>query len=388
MKGIKPVPTPARLRWREFRIQVLPWVVYAATVAAVATIWVQHVVPPQLVGQVDLVQAQVLSTQPGRLVDVAVDQFQTVRAGEPVARVITTDPAVLESTLAVIRAEVALLREQSDPVLTRERAQVDFERLRLDWLDQRAALAAARARLAFAQAEVSRLQSLEKAPEGIVSQSELDLAVSNRDALKAEVTEREALVAQIETSMQRFRVSDITRADQAKDDPLKAAIDLQESRLRQAEAQLAPLTLRAPIDGVVSALYRRTGENVTAGEPIMTITSPHSDRIVAYVVPPIRMVPQPGMPVEIVRRSGRRQSAQGRITHVGQYMEMVPQTLTGNAVGEPVLVGRDRLPGGVNGPITWGIPLEITLPPELGLRPGELVDLRWVSESPVLAASQ
>ncbi|RME94680.1 MAG: HlyD family efflux transporter periplasmic adaptor subunit [Verrucomicrobia bacterium] len=388
MKGVKPIPTPARLRWREFRIQALPWVVYAAAVAAVATIWVRYVVPPQMVGQVDLQQAQVLSTQAGRLVDVAVEPFQTVRAGEVVARVITTDPAVLESTLAVIRAEVALLREQSDPVLTRERAQVDFERLRLDWLEQRVALAAARARLAFAEAEAARLESLEESPEGIVSRSELELALSNREALAAEVREMEAMVARIETSMKKFQRADIERAGDSNEAGLRAALDLQESRLRQAEAELAPLVLRAPIDGVVSAVHRRSGENVTAGDPILTITSPRSDRIVAYVVPPIRLEPRPGMEVEVIRRSGRRESARARITHVGQYMEMLPQSLTGNAVGEPILVGRDRLPGGATGPITWGIPLEITLPPELGLRPGELVDLRWVPGSLEVASSQ
>jgi multidrug resistance efflux pump len=44
-----------------------------------------------------------------------------------------------------------------------------------------------------------------------------------------------------------------------------AAIAVQEAKLRLTEAELGPLLLRAPLDGVVAAIYHRSGEAVIAG---------------------------------------------------------------------------------------------------------------------------
>lgn len=378
MKGVKPVPTPARLRWREFRVQVVPWCVYAGAMALAAMIWVKHVTPPHLVGQVALDQAHLNTTQAGRLVNVSATRFQRVQSGEALAQVVIADPSVIEGTLAVIRAEVALLKDQDDPVLGRERAQVDFERLRLNWLDQRVSLATTRVRLRYAESDVVRLESLRKETSAIVSQDQLELAVNNRDALTAEIAEREALVAEVESSMKRFQVSNIASAGESNRDPLEATLDLQESRLRLAEAQLRPIALLAPMDGVVSGVFRRSGENVAAGDVILTITATESDRILAYIIPPTGQEPEIGTPVEVIRRSARREMALATVKRVGGFMEVVPANSLALSGGSEITVGKEASAG--SGPVQFGIPIELTLPPELRLRPGELVDLRWVPD--------
>ena len=118
MKGVKPIPTPARLRWREFRIRFAPWLVYASVLVASAWIWVHHVTPPQLVGEVEIVRAEVNSTRTGRLASLTVEQFQAVKAGEILGQGITPDPDVVHGKLAVIRAELALLRSHANPQTT------------------------------------------------------------------------------------------------------------------------------------------------------------------------------------------------------------------------------------------------------------------------------
>ncbi|MCP5516407.1 MAG: hypothetical protein H7A45_04015 [Verrucomicrobiales bacterium] len=378
MKGIEPIPSPARLRWREFRIRAVPWVVYLGAMAACVFIWVFHLAPPQLVGQVDIQQARINSTQPGRLATLRVARFDAVRTGDALAEVVVADPQVLESTLALIRAEVDLLRAQNDTVITRERAQVDYSRLRLESLDQRVQLASARARLQFAEAEAGRQEDLRRQPVAVVATSDYQRAANERDALQAEIDERTKLVAAIESDLAKFRAANPDHPDGDPAHILDAELALQESRIRLAEAELQPLTLTAPMDGVVSMIYCRAGENILAGELVLTITATQADRIHAFVMPPWRERPQVGMTLEVVRRSLRRETALAQVTHVGEHLDAVPANLLTlvNSRG----LGLDNLaPTDAGGqPVELGLPVLLTLPPELGLLPGEMVDLRWV----------
>jgi HlyD family secretion protein len=385
MKGVKPIPTPARLRWREFRIRVVPWLVYASVLAASAWIWVRHVAPPQLVGEVEIVRTQVNSTRAGRLADLRVEQFQAVRAGEVLGRVITTDPDVVSGTLEVIRAELNLLRAQADPLLTRERAGVDFERLRLAWMEQRVELAASRVRLQYAESEADRVTRLYHDQTGIVAKNDYELALNNRDTLRKEVAERETLVAETRAAMNKFRLANLPKSITATNapgaDPFQASLALQESKLRLAEAQLRPLSLRAPVDGVVSAIYRRSGENVAPGDPILTITARESRRILAFVIPPIHREPVVGMSMEVVKRTERRETALAQVLHVGSFMDAVPVNLLAPVNSRSIGLN-NRPDSAASGTAQIGLPVVLSLPPELDLRPGELVDLRWLPGAP------
>src|SRR5690606_32622571 len=93
---------------------------------------------------------------------------------------------------------------------------------------------------------------------------------------------------------------------------LQAAIEQKEAQLRLVEAQLSPVPLIAPMDGVVTQLYRRSGENVTSGEPILQISATHSERIIGFLRQPLPLEPQPGMDVEVRTRTFIRRTGLGR----------------------------------------------------------------------------
>ncbi len=377
MKGVKPIPSPSRLQWREFRVRAVPFLVYAGVSLASVFIWTQHVTPPQMVGQVDIRQVNVAAIEAGQLASLRVAQYDTVRRGDEVAEVVVTDPRVLEGSQAVIRAELGLLRAQSDPLVARERAQVNFSRLRLEYLDSRTDLAVQKARLRFAEAEVARQTELREAPKPIISQSDYQRAVNERDALKESIEANTKLIAKIESDMSRFKLANPDHAAEPETDVLVAALALQDSRLRLAEAELKPRVLTAPMDGVVSMVYCQTGESLPAGKPILTITATSSDRIHAYVMPPWSDPPRVGATMEIVRRSHRRETAQTQVIRVGEHMEIVPVNLLSPINSRSV--GLNRLPaeGATGQPVELGLPLVLALPKELGLLPGEVVSVRW-----------
>src|SRR5206468_2455016 len=218
------IPTPPAQRWKDFRLHGLPVIAFALVAAAIFFLWNHTLAPGTFTGEVEIVQENVASPKPGQLVDMTVEAFQSVKAGEVIARVITTDPRVIEASLAVIRAEVELLKTGMDPILNQHRDAVNYQQLRLSWLVQRVDLAGARVRLQFAENELERVAKLfdEKiVPRGIAQGSNqngvtgYEVALRDRDALHTEVEERASVVAEIEQKLHELKVPEIWENPQA-----------------------------------------------------------------------------------------------------------------------------------------------------------------------------
>lgn len=378
-----PIPTPPALRWREIRIRFLPPVVFACGICLSAWIWTHQLAAPTLVGEVETVRANVTSSRPGIITQLNVERFGTVRAGDTVAEVMVCDPRYLETTLGVVKAEAAVLRLQLDPVRNVERARIDYLRLRLEVLDQNVQLGSARIKLRYAEAEYERVAKLHSSGlNSVASQADLDAALRDRDELRDEVATREQLIRDLEGSMAALKLASPS-APGPEDPPSawQATLDLQEQRIKQTLAEFNPVPLRAPVDGTVSTIYRQSGETVNAGEPIATITSARSDRIVAYLLPPWREPVRVGMEVEVRSRSGNRPAARSRIVEVASHMDWVMPTLSvPNSSQGRTLMDQGLLAAGGNGgpPRQAGLPFAIRIPEGLGLLPGEVVDLRLV----------
>jgi len=373
---LEPIPTPSGLRWREFRQTIMPSVVFVATLAAVGFIWNAHVAAPTLIGEVEAIRSEVVSVVPGRLDRLMVGAYAEVHAGDPIAEVVTTEPKVLEASLAVIRAEIEFLRASSDPILKKESLQIDFQHLQLLLLNQRTEIGNLRIRLQYANSELERVRQLFETAgsPGVASKEAYEIAQRDQKVIVEEIASREALIAEVERNVHHLRFASNTNAVSPDPDDLVAAIKLQEEKLRLTAAQLAPRILTAPIDGFVSLVHRHTGDNLVAGEPIVTITSPRSERILSYVIPPIS-APKVGSTVEVIARTTKRERSRATILGVAGHMDIVAPTLfnpvnsnTRGLNNEPLSSGK-RL-------VEIGVPIAISMPPNLSLRPGELVDLR------------
>src|SRR5262245_52433963 len=110
MKQLPPIPVPRAQRWREFRIQAVPALVFLGALFAVALVWRQYVAPATLTGELEIVRQNVVSLKPGLLVQLQATVLQPVKAGDVIATVVTTDPKILASSLAVVQAEIKLLQ--------------------------------------------------------------------------------------------------------------------------------------------------------------------------------------------------------------------------------------------------------------------------------------
>jgi multidrug resistance efflux pump len=355
------IPIPFAERLRHARLNVLPTVVFVGALVVLGVLWRDHVAAPSMVGQVEAVVANVSSYQPGILAGLNVQRFQSVRAGDALGHVIIADPKLLETSLAVIRSDLDLLRASQDPIAAQQRNAVNYAQLRIDWMRQRVELAVSKVNLQFAEAGLQRTNELFNLQ--IVSPIELEAARFGRDALIEQVAELTSLVAEGEQTFKFLQPTNLPAMLQLSDEPMRASIAAHEAQLRQAEAQLAPVLLRAPTDGVVSAIFFRSGESVTAGMPIISIASTHSTRVVGYLRPPLLEEPRPGMKVEVRTRGLRRETGMAEIVKVGAQLEPLPLILQ-----NPLKPAGSEL----------GLTVDITLPANLPVRPGELVDVRIV----------
>ena len=139
-------------------------------------------------------------------------------------------------------------------------------------------------------------------------------------------------------------------------------------------AKLKPMELHAPIDGIVTVVHKRPGEQVLPGEVIATITSRKTERIVGYLPQAFPYNPTVGMKVEVSTRTpfslGRSRSV-ATIIGVSPHLESVT-----NVVVRPYNPNLD-LP-------MLGRVVSVSLPPDLKLLPGQPLDLRLIpADEPV-----
>ena len=352
---LPPIPTPPGQRWREFRIQVLPAIIFVAGLVAATFIWKQNIAGPTLQGEVEAIQAQVATPQAGVLTQLKVSRFQLVSKGEEIAVVTPTDP---RASLALIQSEIDILRARIEPRLTLQRNATDHEKLRLDWLLQKLELATTRVELARAENELKRKEELFKAK--LISDELYDLSLKRKEALQIEVEERTKLVADLGQGLQRLSLMANSEASSSIPDDFLGSIKAEEEKLRLTRSKLGPIIITAPISGMVSVVYRQAGENLRDGDPIAAIRAPQSDRIVGYLRQPFPIEPEIGMNVEVRNRAQRPMAGLGHIVQVGSQVEPIASSLAATRPG----IANDM-----------GLPIAVSLPPAMKMYPGEIVDL-------------
>lgn len=358
---LSPIPTPSAQLWRQLRLQYLPVLIFLVGVLAAGVLWTQWVAPPTLVGEVEAVRSELRSTHPGTLAGLEVDLLQPVKAGQVIGKVFVNPSEVLETSLATIRAEIEMMRATMEPVVGQQRAGLDLERLRLDLMSKRVELIELQGDLHQAETTLGRTTELHRAK--IITEDEYDLAKNARDTLVARIKALTELLSQLEPAIRKLsNDSDLNHPSLA--DGLRAAIQHKEAELKMIQAQLSPLPLIAPIEGVVTLVYRRNGENVTSGEPILQISATRFERIIGFLRQPLPLEPKPGMEVEVRTRTFIRRTGMARVAQVGQQLEPIA----------PTLLAAMRLPV-TNIPTDLGVRVLVTPPTGLTLRPGEHVDL-------------
>ncbi|WCJ57982.1 hypothetical protein NXS98_09600 [Fontisphaera persica] len=354
MTALPKIPSPPSHYWREFRHGYLPIIVFLGVLVFSVNLWNRHVAPPSIVGEVEAIRSSITATEPGEIQELSVDLLTRVEKGDPIATISVMEDETVKASINSMMADLTILEERLRQGTFR--FQENLESLRHNIWQRKIELANDRAQLVYAEAQLKRAQST--AAGGVTSQAEYDLAKANAESLRGKVKELENLIQAMEQNVAKLEKG----ASQAGGDEANKAIARAiEAKQAEIKALSAPLVIRAPMSGVVSAVYKRKGERVVRGDVIVLISSMEAERIVAYVRQPLNVKPKVGDTVEVRSRSQGRALAQAKVMKVGTQLEPINPAILPMAVQ--------------NGVMEYGLPMLITLPKGLALMPGEIVDI-------------
>jgi multidrug resistance efflux pump len=130
------------------------------------------------------------------------------------------------------------------------------------------------------------------------------------------------------------------------------------TRIDELRQQIARRELKSPIDGTVTAIFKRPGEGTVLGKPILAVSSSKAESIIGYLREDRMVRPTPGMIVIIQTRAKPSRQYRSYITTVGAQVEELPYRHWRN----PQVM-------------EWGWPIQAAMPPDADLAPGELLEL-------------
>lgn len=347
------IPTPFSSRLREWRLRFLPILTFAVVLGGLAFLFRNFGgTGGAMPGVAEGVRSTVTSPQPGKIDQLLVQPFQMVQAGQPLAIVRPVDP---RARLDLLQSELQLARLRMEPSVAQQNA-MNFERVRVEYLRLKGEVALAKINLERLENQLRRDTQLYK--EKLLAEDLYDLTLKTRDMYKAEVEEKGAAVHEIETRLNQLRsLGDPSLTPERSVPEMLTRLEAEKAL---AETNWAPITLRAPIDGMVHLIYRQESEFVLDGEPLIMINSKHSERVVGYLRQPYSFQPEIGMKVRVVTREQRRQRFESQIVQIGAQVEIITNSLA--FIRQGFLVDA-------------GLPIVVQIPPYVKVRPGEMVDI-------------
>ncbi len=301
-----------------------------------------------LYGNVDIREVTIGFRVAGRLAALRVDEGDTVRAGQELARL---DTVPIELELNEARANASALAARLALLKAGYRTE--------DVAQARATVAERRAALVNAEQSLARQAQLKGT--GAVAQRAYDDAVAARDEARARLKSAQEALAQQERG---YRPQEITESKENHD----RAVAL----VAQAEQRRVDAVLLAPADGVVLTRAVEPGAILASGAPVFTISllAPVWARI--YVSEPDLGRVTPGRAVLLYTDSRPDRPYHGRIGFVSPVAEFTPKNVETSDL-RTALVYRARV---------------VVTDPDPALRRGMPVTVRFPADSGGSAGSK
>ena len=275
-----------------------------------------------------------------------------VNAQDVISEPLSLDAEITAASTQVRLAEQSVEMAEADLAETQLRHNVyadqggDTERawdLRLQ--AAQAALAKAQAELRGSQGYLNALRAMRANP--LTLQAQLHGAEAEYRAAEAQVDAARAALDELEAGPTAEQVA-----------MAEAQVRQAEAAVRLVDAQIAQLTLVAPIDGLVTSRSAQAGETATAGSPLLTIANLDDVTLVIYI--PVNRIGQVrvGQEVEVQVDSFPERVFLGQVASIAGEAEFTPRNVqTKEARVNLVFAVKVRVPN-----------------PDLALKPGMPAD--------------
>ncbi|MCB1021132.1 MAG: HlyD family efflux transporter periplasmic adaptor subunit [Bryobacterales bacterium] len=317
-------------------------------------------------GNIRMTEVEIAFKTPGKLAERLVDEGDTVKKGQIVARLDTETlqsqrervQAALEAAEARLgqsRAGLAYAQENVASSIDQRRAEVAAAGAMLEELERgsrpqeiqqaQAAVEAARARAEEARANLERGRELFKTED--VSAQDFDRLKAAADSAQAALAQSQERLALVREGPRREQIQAAEAQKQRAQAGVRAAeagrLDLQRIRqdiaarqadIRAAEAELKVIDTQiedavavAPVDGVVLVESAEPGEILAAGTSVVTIGDMERPWLRAYVNETDQGRVRIGAPVEVTTDSFPDKVYQGRVSFLASDAEFTPKEI-------------------------------------------------------------
>lgn len=376
------------MRHGRLSLHIVPVLVWLAVLACVVQLFNLQSQRFEVLGIAQGRMRQVQATVTGRLVNVKVELFEEVQAGQVLAILdtltetehlqpeIEAEKAVYEAEIQRLEAEVnsahdlfTLQAAQRQTELSDRYLQLSMEvqKAHRDVLELKAMQEPDRIVLVELELKVKSFMAqnlIEQDDAAVYSYKMLQLQC---DALAKKIEENDKLLAKSEQDLWKAEEQREAFAKQQPPDtsldrtlePIRRAIVVQQKRIEELLVKREPVVLRAPFAGLVSEIVHRAGEVILPGDAVLTISENKPREIAAWVSESQANVIQKDMRVRLVKNSEPPQIANSQVVYLGPNVELVPQRLW-------------------DSPDTpkWGRRMLIGVHPDMKLLPGEIVGIR------------
>jgi HlyD family secretion protein len=302
-------------------------------------------------GHVEATEVRLAPDTGGRIVELAVEEGDTVASG---ALILRLDPRTPELAIERARAEHRQAEAQLRLLQAGARRE-DVAQAEAQAQAARDDLAAARAELSSAEADFERFESLLQANAG--SRKQRDDAATRRDVARQRAQAAESRVRAADQVTARLRAG--ARAEEIQ--AARARLAATAAMLATAEEALNDTTLRAPLAGVVTETLVSLGEVIAPRAPAVVLAdlaNAWADVFVDEPAIPRLRLNQPAMVFTDAGGAG----INGTVTYISPKAEFTPRNVQ-TAEERSKLVYRVRVSvQNDEGVLKQGMPVEAVLP--------------------------
>jgi HlyD family secretion protein len=306
-------------------------------------------------GNIEATDAEVSFKTPGIVEARLVNEGETIRAGQLVARLdkteVTQEVAMRRAEVQAAQAALAELLAGSRPEdIAQAEAAVGQSQARLDELlagSRSQEIAAAEATVQGAKAEVERMKkeywrSAQLREAGVVSAQEDDLIRTTYQTTQAKEKEAEERLKLIREGPRKEQITQAraalseakARLNLVRKGPRQETIEQARARLQQAtdalaqaETRLSYTTISSPISGVVLSKNIEPGEHVAPGTPIVTVGELSNVWLRAYIDETDLGRVKVGHRVKVTTDTYPGKVYEGRISFIASEAEFTPKNV-------------------------------------------------------------
>ncbi len=306
-------------------------------------------------GNIEITDAEVSFKIAGRVEERLVSEGETVKAGQVVARLDSTE---LAHQVALRRAEVEMARAALSELeagarpeeIAQAEAAVQKAQAQLDELlagSRPQDVAVAEAAVQRARADANRLKAdyerrYELYKEGVISTNEYEAAQTAYKVAMAQLREAEERLKLIKEGPRKEQIEQARAAlmqaketlNLVKKGPRKETVDQARARLDQAnqalalaQTQLSYATLTSPLSGVVLSTNIEPGEYVAPGTPVVTVGDLDHVWLRAYINETDLGRVKVGQRVRVTTDTYPDKGYEGRVSFIASQAEFTPKNV-------------------------------------------------------------